>query len=143
MKRNGAFTIIEVLFVIGIFILMVIMLMPFVNMINERAHKIKCANHLRSISLGLHMYAADNNEAFPPTLGALYPDYVKEKKAFDCPSSASSGTPEKPGYSYTQGLTESSPSNEIIAQDFDDNHKKTGKNILRLNGLVEWIGARR
>ncbi len=136
--RKNAFTLIELLFVIGIFLLMVALLGPFVQMAKDRSHEIDCANNLRKISLGLHMYAADHGEAFPPDLGALYPNYVDDEKAFDCPASKSVGTQNKPDYNYSKGLTEASSDKEIIVQDLDNNHKKNGKNILRINGSVEW-----
>lgn len=130
---------IEVAIVIGIFAVMIAILMPIVRLTQERAHNIKCANNLRVMSLGLHMYAADHNGAFPQNSGALYPVYVKEEKIFDCPASKARGTPDRPDYDYVAGLTESSPSSEVIVYDKDDNHKAKGKNILRINGSVEWV----
>jgi len=136
-KRSG-FTIIELLFVIGIFCLMIIILTPFVHMAKERAHKIACANNLRHISLALHSYAADNNDAFPQSLGALYPNYVESEQVFDCPSSKLIGSAANPDYKYFTGLTETSGPKEVIAQDSKVNHKNSGGNILRVDGTVEW-----
>jgi type II secretory pathway pseudopilin PulG len=140
---DRAFTIIEVVVVVGIFLVMVAILGPFVRMVKVRANRINCANNLMQISVGLHRYAADHNDAFPQNLGELYPNYVEDERAFDCPASKIKGTKDKPDYNYVTGLTESSPLKEMIVQDLDGNHKKTGKNILRINGSVEWVSARR
>jgi len=141
--KNRAFTLIELLVVIGVVLLMIVGLTPFVQMTRERAHRINCANNLRQISIGLHTYAVDHNDAFPATLGALYPNYVDDEKAFDCPSSKTIGTHISPDYSYTTGLTETASPKDIIAQDANGNHKKAGKNVLKVNGSVEWASSRR
>jgi len=144
MKRNNAgFTIVEFIIVIAVYALLTAALTPFVRMIKERASLINCANNLRRISLGLHLYAADHDEAFPQNLGALYPDYVKEIKVFDCPATAAVGTPEDPEYKYQPGLKESSSPKEIIVEDLEKNHKSSGRSILRINGSVEFMTRRR
>lgn len=138
MKKNG-FTLIELLFVVGILLLMAAILTPFVQMAKDRSHRIDCANNLRKISLGLHMYAADHGDAFPPNLDVLHPNYVDDEKTFDCPASKSIGTKDKPDYNYSKGLTEASSGKETIVQDIDNNHNKSGRNVLRINGSVGWI----
>ncbi len=144
MKRNRqghtGVTIIELLVVVCIFLLMVALLTPFVNMAKRRWQRMECANNLREISLALHSYAADHNDAFPARLGELYPNYVSRETAFDCPAIKNIGTVEAPDYEYAAGLTEMSPPKETIVRDKDGNHRKTGKNILRTDGSVEWVG---
>lgn len=143
MQKFRGFTLVELAVVVGIFFLMLMALAPFVHIAKERRGRITCAGNLMKISLGLHSYAAEHDGAFPPSLGDLYPDYVENERSFDCPAAKTPGTKEKPDYVYTAGLTELSGPKEIIVQDIDGNHKKAGKNILRINGSVEWIiGAR-
>lgn len=137
MKR--AFTLIELLIVIGIFVLMTVILAPFVQFAKSRAAMANCATNLRKISLGLHEYAARESDAFPPDLGALYPDYIDDEKAFDCPASKRIGSKMKPDYIYTAGLAETSSPKEIIVRDADGNHGRAGKNVLRINGAVELV----
>lgn len=127
------FTLIELLFAILIFLLMTMVLAPFVHMAKDRAGKVACANNLRRISLGLHAYAADNNELFPKELAALYPNYITDKLVLTCPVG-------RMNYRYSAGLTESSLQKEAIVEDIDGNHNHSGKNILRVNGSVEWVG---
>ena len=129
----------ELAFVIAIFIIMVAALTPFVKMTREHASNIACADNLRQISLGLHMFAVDNKGAFPQSLRVLYPKYVKDEKAFDCPSSKSIGTPDKPDYEYIAGLTERSPKETAVVYDPSSNHNSRGSNFVRVGGVVEWV----
>lgn len=139
MGRKRGVTLIELAVVIGIFLIMIAVLAPFVHMAKARANRINCANNLMHISLGLHGYAREHNGVFPASLGALYPDYLQDPAAFDCPASKKMGTKTEPDYKYAAGLTENSSPKEIIAEDTDGNHKKSGRNILRVDGSVEWV----
>jgi len=141
--NNKGFTIMELLVVAGIFFLMITALAPFVKMAKSHSRIIGCASNLREISLGLHAYAAEHNDSFPVRFGELYPNYVSSEKVFDCPATRTVGTADKPDYQYISGLSEASPPRETIAEDLDGNHKKSGKNILRVNGSLEWIDIRR
>jgi prepilin-type N-terminal cleavage/methylation domain-containing protein len=143
MRASRGFTLIELLLVIVIFIITFAALTPIVNKMKERAHMIKCMNNARSLSLALHMYAADHGEAFPATLSELYPTYIKNEKIFDCPASSVRGTKDRPGYEYIAGLTESSGASEVIIYDKDGNHGKMGCNIVRVSGAVELEQAHR
>jgi len=133
--KNG-FTLIEVVSVIGIFLLMTLILGPFVHIAKERAHKVTCEKNLMRISLALHSYALQHNNKFPGELIALYPDYVDDLKVFDCPDSKVCGTAERPDYVYVMGLTEASPLKTIIVEDKDGNHGRAGRNALRIDGSV-------
>lgn len=139
MKSKRAFTLIELLIVIVIFTITFASLTPIVNKMKERANIIKCSNNARLISLALHMYAADHDEKFPDTLSALYPDYIKKERIFDCPAGSVRGAVGAPSYEYMAGLTESSSGAEIILYDKDGNHSKLGRNLVRVNGSVEWV----
>lgn len=143
MSPKRGFTIVELSAVVAIFLLMLLALSPFVHIAKERKTRIDCAGNLMKISLALHSYASEHDGVFPGKLGDLYPNYVTDEKAFDCPAAKTVGTKDKPEYVYTAGLTELSQPKEIIVQDADGNHKKSGKNILRINGSVEWIGTSR
>lgn len=141
IHKYKAVTMVELLAVVSIFLIVMLALAPFVRIAKLRANRMNCANNLRKISLGLHSYALDHNDAFPPNLGALYPNYVGYEGAFDCPATKKIGTKDDPDYGYTAGLTESSSGKEVIIQDVDGNHKRAGKNIVRVSGSVEWEGA--
>lgn len=139
MTGKRAVTLVELVIVITVFVVIFISLTPLVNKMRERANMIKCSNNIRMVSLALHMYAADHDDGFPPDLRSLYPYYIKEEKVFHCPSARAAGTAEKCDYEYVAGLAESSPPAKIIVYDREENHKKKGHNILRVNGSVEWV----
>jgi len=137
-NRRG-FTLAELLIVITVFVITFALLTPFVNKMRQRSDVIKCSAKVRLLSLALHMYAADHDDAFPPDLGSLYPGYVKEENVFDCPASKFIGTAAKSDYEYISGLSESSGPVEVIIYDVDGNHSGLGRNVVRVNGSVEWV----
>ena len=139
MATRRGFTLVELLIVITVFVITFAALTPFVNKMRARADVIKCSANIRLLSLGLHMYAADHNDEFPPDLASLYPGYVKEEKVFDCPASKSIGTAAKSDYENVPGLSEASIPAEVIIYDRDGNHNGLGRNVVRVNGSVEWV----
>jgi hypothetical protein len=113
--------------------------MPFVNIAKARARRIECEENLMRISLGLHQYARDHKGTFPAKLADLYPKYINDERIFDCPSGKPVGTGLNPEYLYITGLKVSSSGKEILARDIDGNHGGKGKNVLRVDGTVEWV----
>jgi prepilin-type N-terminal cleavage/methylation domain-containing protein len=139
MATRKGFTLVELLIVITVFVITFALLTPFINRMRARADVIKCSANVRLLSLALHMYAADHDDAFPPDLGSLYPGYVKAESVFDCPASKFTGTAARSDYEYISGLSESSPPEEVIIYDRDGNHGGLGRNVVRVNGSVEWV----
>jgi prepilin-type N-terminal cleavage/methylation domain-containing protein len=64
-KRREAFTLVELLVVIGIIALLVAMLLPALNRAREASNRTKCLANLRTISQMLHLYAVENKDAAP------------------------------------------------------------------------------
>ena len=91
-------------------------------------------SNLKQIGIGLHVYSTDNRDTFPKTFGALMPDYVRDRALFECPTN-----PGKSAYGYVSGPSSAGRPTWVIAFDVEENHDFEGRNVLFLDGHVEWM----
>src|SRR3954453_697294 len=67
-NRRQAFTVIEVLVVIGIISVLMAILLPAAERVRHQAYIDKCASNLRQIGLAFQTYAQDNHGNYPRTI---------------------------------------------------------------------------
>jgi prepilin-type processing-associated H-X9-DG protein/prepilin-type N-terminal cleavage/methylation domain-containing protein len=64
--RNGAFTLVELLVVIGIIALLIAILMPALMRARDQARTVQCLSNLRQIGMGIRVYATQYDNHLVP-----------------------------------------------------------------------------
>ncbi len=114
----------------------------------DEGKRVFCQNHLKQLGLGCKMYANEHNSRFPDTLEALYPEYCLDQDNYRCPGATrppatSADAAKLSDYELVPGLTEKSPgkSTVLIREKATANHTPAGRNVLYVDGHVEFIAG--
>ena len=65
MSRRRAFTLVELLVVIGIIALLIAMLLPVLSKAKENARAVACQSNQRQLATGFLLFAQDNKGQLP------------------------------------------------------------------------------
>lgn len=133
-----------------------ILLLPALQAATESRPRGKCRSHLKQIGYACQLYAGDNAERFPPSLGALFPGYISDGGVFLCPAAGCAqeiavddlppGAADASGvwhdgftdYVYVPGLLAGDPPDLVLAHDRHGNHED-GRRVLMIGGTVRWM----
>lgn len=139
IKAPKGFTISELVVVFAIVFIVALLMFPIIKYNQTKLNKTICANNLRQLGLAMYIYAKEHEGVFPPALDTLYAEeYLGDEKVMDCPASKDVGTLKDPDYIYTGGLSVKDDFMSVLIKDRSRNHAAGGKNVLRVNGSVEW-----
>jgi prepilin-type N-terminal cleavage/methylation domain-containing protein/prepilin-type processing-associated H-X9-DG protein len=65
MSKRRAFTLVELLVVIGIIAVLIAMLLPALKRAKEQANRVACQSNLKQLGIGLQLYTGDHKGWFP------------------------------------------------------------------------------
>jgi prepilin-type N-terminal cleavage/methylation domain-containing protein/prepilin-type processing-associated H-X9-DG protein len=131
MRKSRAFTLVELLVVIGIIALLISILLPALSKARKSANTARCLSNLRQVATGFQFYMGDYKGALPPTKQQLDDNGGPTSAAFTAAS------PAKPDVYWQQQIGQYvAKAKQIDKTDFGD-----AQNTV-LWGCNEWEGRR-
>jgi type II secretory pathway pseudopilin PulG len=74
-RQRLAFTIVELLIVLGIILILFAILAPALTAVRSQARALKCMSNVRQLGIILRLYALDNKDHYPTNISSPTPQY--------------------------------------------------------------------
>jgi hypothetical protein len=114
-------------------------LLPSLSRARELSKRTVCLANLRAIGQGMHSYAQDHDDKFPPDFKALVDDLEATPKVFICPSSDAQPGDLSACYAYIDGQsTDGNPRNVLVFEK-PGHHGDEGGGVLFVDAHVEFV----
>ncbi len=122
-----AFTLIEMLIVIGVMGIMAGMLMPAISKAREKARQLECMNNMKNVASGLILYENDTH-----SLPKLYTDVITNRRTGETEKASSNLMRTENGELVEQGLIIEDYLDEVVAVfGISDHDVYTREEVLR------------
>lgn len=112
---------------------------PYLLRSRELATRFPCARTLKGIGVACLVHANDHKDQLPPNLDTLIDTAQLPRRGLTCPAVKTRGSFVYRG----AGLSSKDPAQLIVAFDKSENHRGNGRNVLFLDGHVDWVWADR
>lgn len=150
-SRAAGFSVLELLFVIGIILLLASMYWGATSRSGQGQQQKNCQKNLQKIFIAMEIFAADHQENFPDVPGArtsgaaldgLVPRYTVDTRAFICPRSEDAALPagesiakRKISYAYYMGRRRTGAPEVLMSdQQVDTLAKAVGQAAFSISG---------
>ena len=155
-RKPGAFTLVELLVVIGIIAVLIAILVPVLSKARDQANRTACLSNLRELGSAMLMYANAHKDKLPnmnppqtasdydatnAVLVAMNRDHVKSPAVFRCPSD------QDPAPGAIETADYSLPNSARVSYDFysifwEPEYGPKGGNVVFGDGHAEWQNAK-
>ncbi len=119
--------------------MMASILLPSLARARELSKRTVCLANLRGIGQGMHIYASDHDDKFPPNFKALIDAQDATAKQFVCPSTALEPGDPDACYEYIAGQGTNSNPRNVLVYEKDGHHGDEGASVLYVDGRAEFV----
>jgi len=116
---------------------------PSLAKARENAQRMACVSYLKQVGLATMIHADEHQGQLPPDLETLIAGAKLPEKCLICPCLGTKDSYAYRGAGLTTKLQPQMTPQMILAHDRSANHKGQGRNVVFLDGHVEWVREER